>query len=71
MRAKYKVDSVTLWESGSETLKFSAVTNGTAEDNLFHKFTPYGTMEISVSNPDLFGKFKPGQEYYLDFTLAE
>ena len=70
MRAKYKIDLVTIYEGG-ETLKLLAVTNGTKEDNTFSKFTPYGTMEINVSNEALLGKFKPGQKYYIDFTLAE
>ena len=70
MRAKYKVDSVTVTDQNMELIKFSAVTDGTKKDNTFHKWTPYGTMDITITNQDLFGKIKPGQKYYLDFTLS-
>lgn len=45
--------------------------NGESEDNTFARFTPSGSLSLTVSNPDLFGKFKPGQKFYVDFTLAE
>jgi len=67
MRAKMKVISVNLTEHG-EQLNMSVVTNGTEEDNTFAKNTPYGQLELTVNSPHLAGKFKPGQEYYLDFT---
>ena len=71
MRAKYKVDSVTKTDNASEIIKLSAVTNGTPEDNTFHKYTPYGNMDITITNPVLLGVIEPGQKYYLDFTLAD
>jgi hypothetical protein len=45
--------------------------NGESEDNTFARFTPGGSLSLTVNNPDLFGKFKPGQKFYVDFTLAE
>jgi len=45
--------------------------NGESEDNTFARFTPGGSLSLTVSNPDLFGKIKPGQKFYVDFTLAE
>ena len=71
MRAKYKVTSVTTTQHQEEIVKLEAVTNGTREDNTFHKYTPYGTMDLTITNPDLLNKIKPGQKYYLDFTLSE
>ena len=71
MRAKYKVDSVTKTESKSEIIKLSAVVGGTPEDNTFHKYTPYGNMDITITNPELLNIIEPGQKYYLDFTLAD
>lgn len=77
MRAKMKINEVQTFE-GREVLKMSAVcktngypADGTDEDNSFAKFTPGATLEMHVSNPDLYGKFKPGQKFYLDFSLAE
>lgn len=45
--------------------------NGESEDNTFARYTPYGSLMLTVNNVDLFGKFKPGQKFYVDFTLAE
>jgi hypothetical protein len=45
--------------------------NGESEDNTFARFTPSGQLSLTVNNPDLLGKFKPGQKFYVDFTLAE
>lgn len=77
MRAKMKVSKV---ESGNgyEKLSFNAVCksgpyppDGSDENNSFAKWTPTAELTMSVTNPDLFGKVKQGEEYYLDFTKAE
>ena len=67
MRAKFKIDNIIQTEH-SETLVMSAVTNGTPEDNTFSKWTPAAKLEMSITNPDLMGTFKPGERFYLDFT---
>lgn len=75
MRAKFKVDSVLVTEF-AETLKMSPVCpksfgeNGAHEDNDFHRYSPSGSLEIFITNENLFGKFKPGKKYYMDFTEA-
>lgn len=77
MRAKMQVQSVT----GSETyesISMSAVTssdkpygpNGENEDNTYARYTPSGTLSLSITNPALISKFKVGQKFYLDFTEA-
>ena len=79
MRAKYQVTSVsTIRYPGdnpddnlAETIALSAVIGGTPEDNTFHKYTPYGKMEITITNPALQNTIHPGQKYYIDFTLTE
>jgi hypothetical protein len=45
--------------------------NGESEDNTFTRFTPSGALMLTVNNPDLLGKFRPGQKFYLDFTEAD
>jgi hypothetical protein len=70
MRAKLQVQSVTQY-TGLEQLKLSAVCGQSPEDNSFSKATPCATLDISISNPDLHGKFKPGQKFYVDFTPTE
>ena len=76
MRAKLKLTSVTLSEN-SDQLKFSAVCkpsgypdSGLDEDNTFAKFSPSAELTMTVNNPALLGKFRPGQKFYVDFTEA-
>jgi len=77
MRAKMKISQVTLTEYG-EQLTFNAVcktgsypVDGSDEDNTYAKFSPSASLQITIANPDLYGKFKPGQTFYVDFTPAE
>jgi len=75
MRAKMKITSVTKNEH-NETVHFEAVAasgypaDGTDENNTYAKFTPSGQLSLTITNPDLLGKFEPGKEYYLDFSEA-
>lgn len=76
MRAKFKVVTVTVMQ-GCEILKMSAVSKDTAygadgsdEDNTYAKYSPQGNFEVTIMNPSLLGIFKPGDRYYMDFTLA-
>jgi hypothetical protein len=79
MRAKMVLYSVTPggWtDNPVEILRFGAVCgsfdeNGLSEDNTFAKYSPSATVDITIANPALIGKFKPGEKYYIDFTLAE
>lgn len=80
MRAKMKVVKVESYKNDSgdttlERLTFTAVckdsgypSDGTDEDNTFAKWTPSADLTLSVTNPNLFGKFEKDQKYYLDFT---
>ena len=76
MRAKMEVKSVDASET-QERLKFSAVGNypypedGGDEDNTYARWTPSANLEIVIQNPSLFGKFKEGDKFYVDFTKAE
>jgi hypothetical protein len=60
----------------SETLSMHAVCapkydeTGLDEDNTFAKFSPGASLTIQVANPALFGKFKHGDRFYVDFTPA-
>lgn len=77
MRAKMMITQVVQHQGGSETLHLSAVArsdgypaDGADEDNTFARFSPSGTLTLTVANPALIGQFKPGERYYLDFTKA-
>lgn len=81
MRAKMIVNNVESKKQESdgtvyqENLTFNAVAksvaypaDGSDEDNTFAKWSPSAEMKISVLNPALFGQFKVGQKFYVDFT---
>lgn len=69
-RAKFVVQSRTEIQSGY-TIILKAVT-GTSEENAsFFKFTPNGTLDLGLVQPDTAAAFIPGTEFYLDFTAVE
>lgn len=77
MRAKMRVNAV-LSGDGYETLEFSAVAksdapypaDGSDENNSFARWTPSAQLKMTVQNPALFGKFKAGDTFYVDFSPA-
>ena len=76
MQAKLKVVSVKVTEYG-EILEMTPVCsksfdqNGESEDNTFARFTPSGSVILTVNNPTLAGQFKPGQMFYVDFAEVD
>lgn len=68
VRAKFKVDYVKHYDDVSE-VKLLPVYDDTpgSENAEFFKYTPGGSIELSVVNPDTAISFKPGEEYYIDF----
>lgn len=40
----------------------------TKEQEAFSTSTPWGSMEMGISNPALEGFFEPGKDYYIDIT---
>ena len=77
MRAKMKINHIDKRCEGQETLYFNAVSrsdsypaDGSDENNTYAKFSPVGTLSLTVCNPVLLGKFNVGEEYYLDFIKA-
>lgn len=81
MRAKLRVTDVKEHmidgQKNGETLSFNAVAapgydeTGKDENNTFARWTPTAECSLYVANPDLFGQFHIGEEYYVDFTQAE
>lgn len=80
MRAKMmvtKVDQLNPPEAipAMMRLEMTAVTDrpfdadGQSDDNTYARWTPSGTLSLSVTNPNLFDKFKYGQKFYLDFIF--
>lgn len=40
-------------------------------NHAFWKATPTGNLEMTITNPAVFGFFVPGRSYFLDFTAVE
>jgi hypothetical protein len=64
--------------STQETIRMAPVCgkdpfgpNGESEDNTFARYTPSGSLELTINNPQLVGKIKSGDTFYVDFTKAE
>lgn len=77
MRAKLKVLSVEQFEH-CDNLKLQAVCradgyseDGRDENNTFATFTPTANLEMTVTNPDLIGKIRPGKTFLVDFTEVD
>lgn len=83
MRAKLQVSFVQESFYGpeksksSETLTMHAVCKnkydeiGLDEDNTFAKMSPSANLQLQIANPALWGQFKVGDRFYVDFTPAE
>lgn len=69
VRAKFKVSSVTPNNDGSE-IKLEPVTSGSAENEQFYSFTPWGSIVLGTVNPAAASQFEVGAEYYIDFSRA-
>jgi hypothetical protein len=79
MRAKMQVSSVIpLDTTGScQTVTMAPVCgnkpfgpNGESEDNTFARYSPSGSLQLTINNPELTGKIRVGQKFYVDFTEA-
>ncbi|WP_380873612.1 hypothetical protein ACFB49_42650 [Sphingomonas sp. DBB INV C78] len=76
MRAKLQIASVEKQGETSERLRFHGVAakqypaDGSDENNTFAKFSPSVSLDITITNPALLGKFEQGQTFYVDFTQA-
>lgn len=78
MRAKMIVTKVENFSSDSERLTFKAVSksdgyppDGSDENNSYARWTPSAELSMSISNPNLVGKFTENQQFYVDFTEAK
>lgn len=82
MRAKLQVGFVQEHFYGqggaksAETLTMHAVAaskypaDGSDDDNTYAKFSPGANLCINIANPALWGQFKIGDKYYVDFSPA-
>lgn len=72
VRAKFQCCAIThiSYNTGTTIYKFSAMYDpNLPEDQRYAKYTPAGSVEITVDNPGV--AFDLGKSYYLDFTPAD
>lgn len=78
MRAKVRITAIKKYpeegEASQETLTFNFPAkdgpypaDGSDEDQQFARFSPSGSLSLTVANPALMGKFVVGDTFYLDF----
>lgn len=72
VRAKVKCDSITE-RQGSKTVKLQAVTSAGHNDpnKSWSKWTPSGSIELQITNPEAFNQFEVNKDYFVDFTPAD
>ena len=77
MRAKMVVSKVERF-ANLDTVTMTAVAksgaygaDGVDEDNTYAKFSPQGSLLLSIANPVLLGKIDPGTKFYIDFTPVD
>lgn len=77
MRAKLEVVAVLPFGNPvvSEQVTFRGVcksdgypADGSDENNSFAKWSPSVDQNFTIANPNLFGQFKPGDQFYADYT---
>lgn len=77
VRAKFKVDEIVErkhWTNGEPNtfdVKLSAVTGGSDENKRFFAATPGGSISIVCARHDAAHMFRPGEEFYVDFSKAK
>ncbi len=73
MRAKLQVGNVQEnfnWQTPEQVAASKYQEDGTDEDNTFAKWSPGANFSINIANPALWGTFRHGQKFYVDFTEA-
>ena len=71
VRAKMVCSSITQWV-GTRGIELVAVVSGSEENKSFSKYTPSGSLKLSIDKAtDAYNAFEVGKEYYIDFTKAE
>ncbi|MFC3834781.1 MULTISPECIES: hypothetical protein [Deinococcus] len=70
-RAKFKVVGKTEGTDGTGNVSLQAVHAGSEENEAFFRYTPAGSINLNILNPQAMAAFEQGAEYYVDFTKAE
>lgn len=78
MRAKLRVNLVTSFNDAKGQPTGSRIdlapvydSNPQSENAKFFNMTPWGQVTLGTVNPAAAAHFKPGDEFYVDFTPAQ
>jgi hypothetical protein len=77
VRAKFRVTGVELYESpeGSGNVKLTAGNDKEGDNTDWSKWTPSGSIQMMITNPDAFKIFVDAlhakKRFYVDFSLVE
>ena len=69
VRCKFTVQRVEAFASNIN-VELLPVISG-EENKSFSKYTPSGKITLTVTNEAVYDFFKPGKDYYVDFTKVE
>ncbi len=67
VRAKMRCQSVVV-NGENEQVSLHPVYD--EQNKSWSKWTPAGSVSLTINNPDAQGKFKADEIYYVDFTVA-
>lgn len=76
VRAKFRVtqlqQTTSNYGTGANCEQSSVTLSAVAgdENKTWSKWTPSGTLTLSITNPEAMAQFKVGEFYFLDFTPA-
>jgi hypothetical protein len=72
VRAKMICEELVLQEDeGGGSVKLRPVTCGSAENDNFYRYTPAGSLALSVINSEAVKQFELGRSYYVDVSPAD
>jgi len=70
MRAKIEVQSITKFPNSVIVKACPVMDDGIPENESFNIYTPSGSLELGITNPNAMDFLQPGKQYYLDFSEA-
>lgn len=54
-----------------EQVSLCPVINDSEDNKNWSKWTPSGSLSMTITNPDAWGAFEVNKEYFVDFTPAQ
>lgn len=72
VRAKFRVHNVKDMGASGSVVELHPVysSDPNSENAKFYNATPWGSVQLGTVNPAVAEQFKPGTEFYVDFTPA-